>query len=314
MSENIQAGYLYFLSEKFDNNFRHLASPIKVAFISGVVVGFAAGCLTMTCKDKLWDTLSALKRSLTKSPAIPMQPLDGTFEVNKNEILQLLTNIFRNGNGRFNRLRQDVGCTEEIAENNIESLMINVSRNLMTDYKPEFGIANFFANVVKFVQTEQDIEQATLMELEKKANELTRLCFEKDILMIHGEGDSELAQNIKTGVEKWNIKMDLESEVGIGQTVFSSLNDAFDKYMFVFVIVTINLKKDGIRQYLCEGQLLESLCEKKGRLVPVQIEGNQENNPVYRVIKPWKYKNDQSINNLVALVQKSTQMVFPSIN
>jgi hypothetical protein len=132
--------------------------------------------------------------------------------------------------------------------------------------------------------------------------------------MIHGEGDSELAQNIKTGVEKWNIKMDLESEVGIGQTVFSSLNDAFDKYMFVFVIVTINLKKDGIRQYLCEGQLLESLCEKKGRLVPVQIEGNQENNPVYRVIKPWKYKNDQSINNLVALVQKSTQMVFPSIN
>jgi hypothetical protein len=34
------------------------ASPIKVAFISGVVVGFAAGCLTMTCKDKLWDTLS----------------------------------------------------------------------------------------------------------------------------------------------------------------------------------------------------------------------------------------------------------------
>jgi hypothetical protein len=32
------------------------------------------------------------------------------------------------------------------------------------------GIANFFANVVKFVQTEQDIGQATLMELEKKAN------------------------------------------------------------------------------------------------------------------------------------------------
>jgi hypothetical protein len=59
---------------------------------------------------------------------------------NKNEILQLLTNIFTNGNGRFNRLRTYVWCTEhaeEIAENNIESLMSNVSRNLMTDYKPE---------------------------------------------------------------------------------------------------------------------------------------------------------------------------------
>ncbi|XP_060557496.1 uncharacterized protein LOC132717927 [Ruditapes philippinarum] len=204
-------------------------------------------------------------------------------------------------------------CPDVNAENDLAGLMKNDSRRLMPDCREELQTANFFAKVAECFQREKYIGQTELKKLGIQVNELTRLCFEKDILMILGEGDSELAQKIKTDVEKWNIKMDLESEVGIGLK-FSSLNDAFDKYVFVFVIVTNNLRDDEIRKYLCEGQLLESLCEKKERLIPVKIKGNQYNDPVYRGIKPWKYKNDQSIYNLVALVQKSTQMVFPSIN
>ncbi|XP_060596802.1 uncharacterized protein LOC132750773 [Ruditapes philippinarum] len=188
--------------------------------------------------------------------------------------------------------------------------MINVSRYLMTDYKPEFGFANFFAKVVKFIQTEQDIEQATRMELEKKTNVLTRLCFDADILIINTDDDNEYATRIKEEAKGWNISVHIESEVAIGRPIFSSIGDALNRYLFVFVIVTESLTGDKVQRFASQGHLHQSVLDNKDRFIPVKIIGQEHVDSVFGILFPWTYGTKRSGENLNSLVQRANGIVF----
>ena len=139
---------------------------------------------------------------------------------------------------------------------------------------------------------------------------LTRLCFEKDILLMYTNEDLEIAVQIQEMMEQLNMSVDLQGEVGIGQSVFSVLENGFRNYMFIFVIITQNRQNDGVQRFLAQGQLFDSLINNHNRLIPVRIEGNNFASPVFGQLNPWVFNTDRSRGTLTTLMQNCPDIVF----
>jgi hypothetical protein len=120
----------------------------------------------------------------------------------------------------------------------------------------------------------------------------------------------ELATRIEEDVKGWNISVDIESEAAIGRSIFSSIGDAFRRYLFVFVIVTENLAGDQIQRFVSEGHLRQSVLDNRNRFIPVKNHGQEHDDAVFGILTSWTYGTERSKENLDYLVHRATGIVF----
>ncbi|XP_060557483.1 uncharacterized protein LOC132717916 [Ruditapes philippinarum] len=170
MNGIIKAGYSYFLSDMFDNYIRQLASPPKLAFTSGIIVGFCLREIVHFMGSVQKKLVPANAKTAGKNNLGETQSSDKIFQQISDEIPRFLADCFTDANVR-SHLLETFGCTDETI--NGIACLIDIARRLKPGCTDKLRTANFFAEVAEYFHSKKNIGQT---ELEKLAS-LTKIAF-----------------------------------------------------------------------------------------------------------------------------------------
>ncbi|XP_053388828.1 uncharacterized protein LOC123552562 isoform X2 [Mercenaria mercenaria] len=191
-------------------------------------------------------------------------------------------------------------------------------------YSDKLRVANFCALIVEFLKQKKEITPATVNGLNKKVNDLTRLCFKADMLLIYAEDDIELATTTQSDIQNANVQgngisVELVDSFGTGKPKLSGLKNVFKEYIYVCIVVTKKLNYDEIARFTGEMLLVDSLYNAKGRVISVVTPDRKHEYNAhieYKTLKPLRYDRgtDHATEQLKLLIQDASETVFKKPN